>query len=132
MAKTPSDDLPELVGDVLEEDSSARNSDDAPNATEAALTLIAANLAMKAGTSLLRGSIERTILRGRFGESAAERILKEKSVKGSGVASRAAKYATRSKPGAVVVGAGLVAKLLFDKAGARRKRLASRKPGKQG
>ena len=97
------------------------------SATQAALTLIAANLAMKLGTSMLRGTVERAILRGRFGESAAERILKEKRVKGSGLASTAAKYATRSRPGALVVGAGLLAKTLFDKGGERRARLSGKK-----
>lgn len=129
MAKTPSDDLPELMQDAAEENSVQQPANGNPTATEAALTLIAANLAMKTGTSLLRGTIERAILRGRFGDNAAERILKEKTVKGSSVASRAAKIATRSKPGAAIVGAGLFAKLLFDKAGARRQRLAGKKSG---
>lgn len=126
MAKAPSDDLPALVDEALEETPEDRANTDTPSATQAALTLIAANLAMKLGTSMLRGTVERAILRGRFGESAAERILKEKRVKGSGLASTAAKYATRSRPGALVVGAGLLAKTLFDKGGERRARLSGK------
>ena len=101
-------------------------SERAPSAAQAALTLIAANAVMKIGTSALRGTIERTILRGQFGNNAAERILKEKTVKGSGLASRAAKIATTSKPGALVVGTGLFAKLLFDKSSERRARLGNK------
>lgn len=115
---TPDLDEPETVVEAVAEA--------APSAAKAAVTLIAANFAMKAGTRMLQGLVEKTILRGRYGESAAERILREKRVKGSAIASTAARVATRSRPGALLVGAGLLAKTLFDKGGERRARLAGK------
>lgn len=85
----------------------------APSAVKAALTLIAANLAMKAGTRLVENAVGRSILR-------------DERVKSSRFAATAAKIATRSKPGALLVGAGLLAKTLFDKGGERRARLAGK------
>lgn len=122
-------DIEPVTPDPTSEEASDRETapetvaDTMPSSTQAAAMLIAANLAMKAGTQILRGAIERGVLRGRFGDNAAEKVLANKNIKGSRIASTAARVATRSKPGALVVGTGLAAKLLFDLSETRRKRL---------
>lgn len=109
----PDETAPETVTEQVAEAAAEA----APSTAKAALTLIAANLAMKAGTRLVENAVGRTILR-------------DQRVKSSRIAATAAKIATRSKPGALLVGAGLLAKTLFDHGGKRRARLANDTAGK--
>ena len=85
-----------------------------------ATNLLIADAAMRAGSHLLRNLIERNLLKGRFGKQTARQIVKKKSL-GQTIASVAvAKIATRSVPGAIIIGGGAVAKVLFDRSQKRR------------
>ncbi|MGB7407475.1 MAG: hypothetical protein WA908_03135 [Pontixanthobacter sp.] len=83
--------------------------------------IVMADVAMRTGTYLLRGAVEKGMLRGRYGPNMASEIVKNKTL-GQTLASVAlAKLATKSLPGAVIVGGGMAAKTLFDRSQRRRK-----------
>lgn len=112
-------------GDIVHElrGSVERDRSDMPGPSPSSATnLIIADVAMRAGSYLLRGAVEKGLLRGRYGKSGAENIVDNRSVlqRLTGVA--LAKVATRSAPGAVLVGGGILAKTLFDRSQKRRAR----------
>lgn len=84
-------------------------------------TLFAADVAMRAGTRLLRHVIERRMLKGRYGVEEAAEILDSRGLRHAALATGLSRLMTRSVPGALVVGGGLVAKTLFDKSQQRRR-----------
>ena len=82
--------------------------------------IILADVAMRMGSYLLRGAVERSFLKGRYGKQTAKHIVKNRGI-GQTLASVAiAKFATRSVPGAVIVTGGMAAKVLLDQRKARR------------
>ena len=88
-----------------------------------ATNLIMADVAMRAGSYILRSAVEKGFLRGRYGSDTARDIVANRSL-GKTLASFAlAKVATRSLPGAALVSGGLFAKTLFDRGKKRRARL---------
>ena len=89
-----------------------------------AVSLIIADLAMLAGTALLRKGVERGILSGKPRDK-AERELAETKPRSAGLAKKAGKLATKSAPIAGAVVAGLLIKNLFD----RSQRVRARKYG---
>ena len=87
-----------------------------------ATNLIMADVAMRAGSYVLRSAVEKGFLRGRYGADTASQIVENKSL-GKTLASFAlAKLATRSLPGAIIVGGGMAAKTLYDRSRSRRAR----------
>lgn len=88
-----------------------------------ATNLIMADIAMRVGTYLLRGAVEKGFLRGRYGKDTAREIVDNRSLKQTAASVAVAKVATRSVPGAIAVGSGLALKLLFDASQKRRARL---------
>ena len=93
-----------------------------------ATNLIMADIVMRAGSYALRNVVERTFLKRRFDGDTARDIIEGRSVWQTVGAVAVAKIATRSVPGAIVVGSGLVAKTLFDRSQKRRK---ARREGEQ-
>ena len=88
-----------------------------------ATNVIMADVAMRAGSYLLRGAVEKGFLKGRYGSETASEIVANRSLKKTVASFALAKLATRSLPGAVIVSGGLVAKTLFDRGRARKARL---------
>lgn len=88
-----------------------------------ATNLIMADIAMRVGTYLLRGAVEKGFLRGRYGKESAKEIVDNRSMKQTAASVAVAKVATKSVPGAIAVGSGLALKLLFDASQKRRARL---------
>jgi len=99
-------------------------SDTAPasgSGTNSGTNLVMADIAMRAGSSILRNVVEKSFLSGRYGKDTASDIVNNKTL-GQTVASVVlAKMATRSVPGAVIIGSGVVVKTLFDRSQKRRK-----------
>lgn len=85
-----------------------------------ATNLIIHDIAMRAGGRILRHTVEKGLLRGRYGGAKAKAIVENRSITQTLVSGLLARYATRSLPGAVLVGTGLVAKTLFDRSQSRR------------
>lgn len=95
---------------------------DVPGLSEnPATNLLLAEIAMRAGSTVLRRVVERGLLKGRYGRDTAKDIIGNRSLKHTLATTAVARLATRSVPGAVLVGTGLAAKLLFDRSQKRRK-----------
>lgn len=92
-------------------------------------TLILTDIAMSAGSALLARGVAGKGLAGRvLGKALPVRtpggLIRGPSLVGSLVGTAIARVATRSVPGAIVVGGGLVAKALYDRRKTRRARAA--------
>lgn len=101
----------------------SRNADVAADNMDAgpATNLLIADIAMRSGTTLIRHFVERGLLKGRFGAENAKQIVEGRSLKHTLASVMVAKIATRSVPGALVIGGGLLAKTLLDRGAKRRK-----------
>lgn len=80
-----------------------------------ATNFIIADVAIRAGSYLARRGLETGLLAGRYGKDAAHRIVHNKSLKDTLISTVLARVATRSLPGALLVGGGAVAKTLLDR-----------------
>lgn len=95
---------------------------DVPGLSEnPATNLLLAEIAMRAGSTVLRRVVERGLLKGRYGKETARDIIGNRSLKRTLATTAVSRFATRSVPGALIVGTGLAAKLLFERSQSRRK-----------
>ena len=85
-----------------------------------ATNLIIQDIALRAGGRLMRHTLEKGLLRGRYGGTGAKAIVENRSLMHTLVGGLLARYATRSLPGAILIGGGLVAKTLYDRARSKR------------
>ena len=83
--------------------------------------LILADIALRAGGSLLRRGVEKGLIGTKMGSKKAGRVIQGRTMMQTLVGTAIARVATRSVPGAIVVGGGLLAKTLYDR---RRSRTA--------
>lgn len=83
--------------------------------------LLLADIALRAGGALLKRGVETGILGQAVGAKKAARAIKGGSMAQTLVRAALTRVATRSVPGAIVVGGGLLAKTLYER---RRKRKA--------
>ncbi len=90
-----------------------------------ATNLLIADLALRGGGQLLRHAIERTVLGAKYTPDKAKKIVKGRSMVQTLIGTAAARIATRSVPGAIVVGGGLLAKALYDRREGKRAARAS-------
>lgn len=86
----------------------------------AAANLLMADIVMRIGSSALRHFVESRLLKGRYGPDTARRVMRERSVGKALTSIAVAKIATRSVPGAAIVGTGILAKTLYERGKARR------------
>jgi hypothetical protein len=80
-----------------------------------ATNLVLADIAVRGGGRLLRHAVERTLLGVKYSPGKARDIVKGRSMVQTLVGTAAARLATRSVPGALIVGGGLLAKTLYDR-----------------
>ncbi|PZT90454.1 MAG: hypothetical protein DI637_03870 [Citromicrobium sp.] len=93
-----------------------------PGPTEnAATNLFMADLTMRAASYITLAAVEKSMLKGRYGKDQAREILGNRSLGQTFMAFGLAKLATRSVPGAVIVGGGALAKTLYDRRKSRRR-----------
>lgn len=83
--------------------------------TNAMTNLILADIALRAGGALLRRGVERGLLGNRTGAARAKKIIRGRTMGETLIGTALARVATRSVPGAIVVGGGLLAKTLYDR-----------------
>ena len=81
--------------------------------------LIIADIALRSGGRLLRHVVERTLLGVTYPPDKARKIVKGRGMVRTLIGTAVARVATRSVPGALLVGGGLLAKTVYD---LRRKR----------
>lgn len=91
-----------------------------------ATNFIIADVAIRAGSYLARRGVEKGLLAGRYGKDTAHRIVHNKSLKDTLISTVLARVATRSVPGALLVGGGALAKALLDR---RKSRLQAKTEG---
>ncbi len=77
--------------------------------------LVLADIALRGGGLLVRHAIERGLLGRRYAPEKASKILKGRTVSEALLGTAVAKLATKSVPGAILVGGGLLAKTLYDR-----------------
>lgn len=80
-----------------------------------AMNLILADIAIRGGGRLLRNAVERTLLGAKYPPKKAREIVSGRSMVHTLVGTAVARIATRSVPGALLVGGGLLAKTLYDR-----------------
>ena len=98
---------------VAKADQAAKNTDGpSPNPMT---NLLIADLALRGGGQLLRHAVERTVLGAKFSPAKAKNIVSGRSMFQTLLGTAVARIATRSIPGAILVGGGLLAKTLFDR-----------------
>lgn len=83
--------------------------------------LVIADIALRGGGRLLRHTVERVLLGAKYSPEKAKDIVKGRSMTQTLVGTAIARVATRSVPGALIVGGGLIAKTLFDRRKGARK-----------
>ena len=108
MAKKPS--LKAAVGKAKA--AAAKTDGPSPNPMT---NLLIADLALRGGGQLLRHMVERTMLGAKFSPAKAKNIIGGRSMLQTLLGTAAARIATRSVPGAILVGGGLLAKTLFER-----------------
>jgi len=86
------------------------------NKSNPVANIVLADIALRGGGMLLRRAVEKGILTIRYDHGRAKRLIKDRTLGQTLVSTALAKVATRSVPGAIVIGGGLVAKALFDRA----------------
>ncbi len=87
---------------------------------------VIADLALRGGGQLLRRAVERALLGSKHSGKAADNPAKGRTMTQALVGTALVRIATRSVPGALVVGGGLLAKTLYDR---RRGKAATRAAG---
>ena len=104
-----------------------RNSEGIPGPSDnPATNFFIADLAIRAGSYLARRGVEKGLLANRYGKDTAHSIVENKSIKQTLFSAALARVATRSVPGAILVGGGAVAKTLLDR---RKSRLSAKAEG---
>ena len=86
-----------------------------------ASNLMMTELALRVGSQLLRNIAQRRLLGPNYGTADAKQILANRTMKQTLASMLVSRIASRSVPGAVLVGTGLLAKTLFDRSQKRRK-----------
>lgn len=85
-----------------------------------ATNLMMADVAIRAGSYIVRRSIEKGFLRGRYGKETAKDIVRNKTLGQTLVSFALARVATRNVPGAILVGGGALLKTLHDRRKSKR------------
>ena len=80
-----------------------------------ATNLLIADLALRGGGQLMRHAVERGVLGIKFSPDKAHNIVKGRSMAQTLIGTALARIATRSVPGAILIGGGLLAKTLYDR-----------------
>jgi hypothetical protein len=86
-----------------------------------ATNVLIAEIAVRSAGRLFRRAMEKSLLRARFEPQRASDIIEGRGLGHALVSTAVARVATRSVPGALLVGGGLLAKTLYDRSLSRRK-----------
>lgn len=122
-AKTSSRHITDTVSDKIaevERDLSDDNSVPGPS-TNPSTNLIIHDIILRSAGRLTRLTLEKALLGRRYGSNFAKDVVDNRSLVHTMAAYGVTKVATRSIPGAVVVGGGLLLKTLFDRSQSKRK-----------
>ncbi len=93
--------------------------------TNAATNLIIHDIALRSAGRLSRMAMEKAILGRQYGSKFAKDAVENRSLVHTLAAYGVTKVATKSVPGALIVGTGLALKVLFDRSQSKRKSRAA-------
>lgn len=96
--------------------------------TNPATNLLIADIAMRGVGRIVRHSLQKGVLRTRYDRDKARDIVDNRSIVSALAIYGVTKLATRSVPGALLVGGGLLAKTLYDRS---KSRVVSRRKGEK-
>lgn len=113
------------IGKIVDATSASPGNVPGPS-TNPATNLIIHDIAIRAGGRLFRHAVEKGLLRGRYGGSGAKAIVENRSMIHTLLSGLLARTATRSLPGAAIIGTGLAAKTLYDR---RQSKKAAKRSG---
>ncbi|AKM09830.1 hypothetical protein [Croceicoccus naphthovorans] len=82
--------------------------------------LIVTDIALRGAGRLARHFTEKALLRTRYSKDDAEKVVEGRSMAQTLAAVAVARIATRSLPGAAIVGSGILAKSLWDRSRGKR------------
>jgi hypothetical protein len=100
--------------------------------TEPATNLLIANIVVRGASSLFRTNVERRVVKASADSAGrAQEVLDGRTLLTTLALYAASKLATRSVPGLAIVSGGLLAKTLYDRGLARRRRLRMAKQENQ-
>tara|TARA_B100000678_G_scaffold274279_1_gene265270 strand:- start:246 stop:650 length:405 start_codon:yes stop_codon:yes gene_type:complete len=85
-----------------------------------ATNLIMANAIVRTGAILLRRTVDKRMLRNRYGKDTADAAVANQGLVSTVASFLMAKMATRSSTGAIVVTSGMLAKTLYDRRQSRK------------
>jgi hypothetical protein len=77
--------------------------------------LLLTDLVLRGGGQIMRHAVERTLLGTKYSKDKAKNIVKGRSMVQTIVGTALARIATRSVPGAILIGGGMLAKTLYDR-----------------
>jgi len=77
--------------------------------------LVIADIVLRGGGRLLRHLVETNVLKTKYPPGKARKIVKGRGMVQTLIGTAVARIATRSVPGAILVGGGLLAKALYDR-----------------
>jgi hypothetical protein len=77
--------------------------------------LLLTDLVLRGGGQIMRHAVERKLLGTKYSRDKAKNIVKGRSMIQTMVGTVLARIATRSVPGAILVGGGMLAKTLYDR-----------------
>jgi hypothetical protein len=77
--------------------------------------LVIADIALRGGGRLLRLMVEHNLLKTKYPKDTAISLVKGRGMAQALIGTAVARIATRSVPGAILVGGGLLAKTLYDR-----------------
>ena len=123
IGKGKPDHITDVVGDRLEDaaDLVNRRKHTVPGpSTNPATNLIIHDIALRSAGRLSRLAVEKAILGRQYGTRFAKDAVENRSVVQTLAAYGVTKVATRSIPGALLVGTGLALKVLFDRSQSKR------------
>jgi hypothetical protein len=86
-----------------------------------ATNVLIAEILVRSGGRLARRAMEKGLLKARFEREQAIDIIEGRGLAHTLISTTVARVATRSVPGALLVGGGLLAKTLYDRSISRRK-----------
>ena len=116
--------ITETAADAIETEvqslKSAQKPDKLPGpSTNPATNLLIADIAMRGVGRIVRNSLHKGVLRTRYSQDKAKAIVENRSVINTLAVYGVTKLATRSVPGALLVGGGLLVKTLYDRGKSR-------------
>lgn len=118
--KTAPEPVTATVSDAAPAQASAKRKRAFPApSTNPVTNVLIADVVLRSVDRLARGAVEKTILKQEGGTQAEGGVLEQRSMLSTAALYGAARIASRSVPGALLVSGGLLAKALYDRGRAR-------------